>query len=67
MLVKEDKMFVWGICMKRILAFLTAVVLTAVIPAQEIYAHSPGIAVEVQRRQNQTQGMALLSRRQALF
>ena len=47
MLVKEDKMFVWGICMKRILAFLTAVVLTAVIPAQEIYAHSPGIAVEV--------------------
>lgn len=47
MLVKEDKMFVWGICMKRILAFLTAVVLTAVIPAQEIYAHSPGLAVEV--------------------
>lgn len=47
MFVKEDMKFVRGIGMKRVLAFLTAAILSAIIPAKEIYAQSPGIAVEV--------------------
>lgn len=47
MLVKEDMKFARGTDMKRILAFLTAMILAVLIPAEEIYAQSPEIAVEV--------------------
>ena len=47
MLVKEDMNFVRGICMKRMLALLTAALLLTAVLSKEIYAQSPGIAVEV--------------------